>query len=497
MSIRLVPLTRGPVIVLDQPVTLIGRDRDCDVQLRSPRISRRHCRVTQGKDYLVVRDLGSANGVAVNGRRVKQARLRPGDELAIAHRRFRVVRAGGAGGKPRGRRPAEPLERLIARCSRQEREAVLAATWIVACVDGKLRRKEKESLKAVRGALDVSDAVVARVEQKARAGTLKTGIPSGSAARRVMYHYVLEVAAADGNIAERERQIAEAIGRRLGLRPKEVAAKLNVLSASHDHVAAEPVPKSRDLNKLLPALRAGARARGVRSRSTSPSIGGQRATSGAQAGLASVRTALPGRGAGGAGSARARSPSANDPVARALTDLQSSDAFRCRSAARFLANREPDERRDEVAQALEPLLRAPDALTREPGVKALGTWGTKQSVPRLIAALEDESLSVRWAALETLGKLRDGRAAEAVAARLTEDRTQAGKALQAMGPVAEKAVLACVNHKDRMVQLQACKILKVIGTKQSVRGLREAVRSRRALVASAAGEALQAIATAG
>jgi pSer/pThr/pTyr-binding forkhead associated (FHA) protein len=38
----------------------------------------------------VVRDLGSTNGIRVNGMRVKTGRLRPGDELSIAHIRYRL-----------------------------------------------------------------------------------------------------------------------------------------------------------------------------------------------------------------------------------------------------------------------------------------------------------------------------------------------------------------------------------------------------------------------
>ena len=40
-------------------------------------------------DEVVVRDLGSTNGIRINGRRVGIGRLRPGDELAIAHIRYR------------------------------------------------------------------------------------------------------------------------------------------------------------------------------------------------------------------------------------------------------------------------------------------------------------------------------------------------------------------------------------------------------------------------
>jgi pSer/pThr/pTyr-binding forkhead associated (FHA) protein len=41
-------------------------------------------------DQVVVRDLGSTNGIRINGMRVETGRLKPGDELAIAHIRYRL-----------------------------------------------------------------------------------------------------------------------------------------------------------------------------------------------------------------------------------------------------------------------------------------------------------------------------------------------------------------------------------------------------------------------
>jgi pSer/pThr/pTyr-binding forkhead associated (FHA) protein len=47
--------------------------------------------MTSENDQVVVRDLGSTNGIRINGRRVESGRLRPGDELSIAHFRYRLV----------------------------------------------------------------------------------------------------------------------------------------------------------------------------------------------------------------------------------------------------------------------------------------------------------------------------------------------------------------------------------------------------------------------
>ena len=62
---------------------VIGRSRDCDVQLADANVSRRHAELRQeGASYWVV-DLGSTNGVEVNGKRVKRAKLRSGDKITM------------------------------------------------------------------------------------------------------------------------------------------------------------------------------------------------------------------------------------------------------------------------------------------------------------------------------------------------------------------------------------------------------------------------------
>ena len=74
--------------VLEGPVAVLGRSRESDCVFRDPNISRRHAELRRGPtgDWQVV-DLGSTNGVKVNGRRV-EARLSPGDEVTLGTTRF-------------------------------------------------------------------------------------------------------------------------------------------------------------------------------------------------------------------------------------------------------------------------------------------------------------------------------------------------------------------------------------------------------------------------
>ena len=92
MPVCLVPLEKGRSIVVDKAIVFIGRDASCDVVLtRSRRISRKHCCLAQVNNRLVIRDLGSMNGVRVNGERVRGvAGLEIGDEVWIGDLKYRL-----------------------------------------------------------------------------------------------------------------------------------------------------------------------------------------------------------------------------------------------------------------------------------------------------------------------------------------------------------------------------------------------------------------------
>ena len=90
MSPRFVAIDEAPDITLDRALVVVGRHPNCDTQLNSLRVSRHHCCMIREDDQVVVRDLGSTNGIRINGIRVETGRLRPGDELSIAHFRYRL-----------------------------------------------------------------------------------------------------------------------------------------------------------------------------------------------------------------------------------------------------------------------------------------------------------------------------------------------------------------------------------------------------------------------
>jgi hypothetical protein len=75
--------------VLSGSRMLIGRSRDCDVSVDDPNISRRHAELRNEDGRWIITDLGSTNGVKVNGRRVEQAALEAGDEIVLGLVRLR------------------------------------------------------------------------------------------------------------------------------------------------------------------------------------------------------------------------------------------------------------------------------------------------------------------------------------------------------------------------------------------------------------------------
>lgn len=121
MPIRLVPIADGKAIKLDKPVVLIGRNPDCDVILtRSRKVSRAHCIIACIENSVFVRDLGSTNGVWLNGQRVeRESSVRIGDELSIADVRYQLLNVER---EIRGSSPEIPVAESEPKRDRSERD---------------------------------------------------------------------------------------------------------------------------------------------------------------------------------------------------------------------------------------------------------------------------------------------------------------------------------------------------------------------------------------
>lgn len=191
-----------------------------------------------------------------------------------------------------------------------------------------------------------------------------------------------------------------------------------------------------------------------------------------------------------------KKPLTEEDITDLLREIKNPDGFKARAAIDRLAQAEATaKRRNEVAKALEPLATGQDHFTRLAALKALETWGVKDNVPGLLKLVSHEDVFARMGVMTVLGKLKDERAADALAARLPEfgDRRHAADALKAIGPPAEKAVLKLIKHTDLFLRHEVCNILKDIGTKDSIPALEEATLDGNGLVANSAKAALKAV----
>lgn len=121
---ELIPQGGGDPIPLIKKQLLIGRRESCDVILRFANVSAHHCQLFINGGYWYIRDMKSRNGVKVNGIKVQEKRIDPGDELAIAKHKYELLYSpadlGAVGPPPADDLPAEIMnESLLSRAGLQ------------------------------------------------------------------------------------------------------------------------------------------------------------------------------------------------------------------------------------------------------------------------------------------------------------------------------------------------------------------------------------------
>jgi hypothetical protein len=70
---------------------VVGRDPTCDLSEADPLLSRRHAEFSISGDDIVVRDLGSRNGIYINGTRIAEGTLQSGDVVRVGHLQMQYV----------------------------------------------------------------------------------------------------------------------------------------------------------------------------------------------------------------------------------------------------------------------------------------------------------------------------------------------------------------------------------------------------------------------
>lgn len=185
--IRFALSTPSGLRALDEGEYFLGRSSECDIVLASSRASRRHAKLVVTEDRATIEDLGSANGVFVNGARLaaKPQRLAHDDFLVVGDLALEVIIEEVLADAPRvaprpvsARPPALPSGHMAT--SRAHALELLAAVADRALTSGHPERAER-----------TLDEWLLTTLQAAR-----TGRPSEPRLNDLAFRYSLELAVA-------------------------------------------------------------------------------------------------------------------------------------------------------------------------------------------------------------------------------------------------------------------------------------------------------------
>ena len=87
--------------------TTIGRVEDNAFAITDPSVSSHHCEVLLRGPDIVVRDLNSTNGTFINGERITEAALKPGQILRLGQIELRLETGAPAGSTGAGKKPMD------------------------------------------------------------------------------------------------------------------------------------------------------------------------------------------------------------------------------------------------------------------------------------------------------------------------------------------------------------------------------------------------------
>ncbi len=98
----------GEVLPLSEGAAVAGREPDCDLYLPSRRVSRKHCRFTLESDRCVAEDLGSANGMLINGHPMEACELVPGTHIQMGDALMVYEQGNAETTRPLPEEPSDP-----------------------------------------------------------------------------------------------------------------------------------------------------------------------------------------------------------------------------------------------------------------------------------------------------------------------------------------------------------------------------------------------------
>jgi pSer/pThr/pTyr-binding forkhead associated (FHA) protein len=89
----------GMEYLLTKDHTVIGRDKDADIALKDPLVSRQHVAIVYREGNYLLKDLESTNGTRMSGTLIKQADLHHGDKFRTGDTTFQFILEDTGGNK--------------------------------------------------------------------------------------------------------------------------------------------------------------------------------------------------------------------------------------------------------------------------------------------------------------------------------------------------------------------------------------------------------------
>jgi pSer/pThr/pTyr-binding forkhead associated (FHA) protein len=178
---------------LSQGEFFIGRSAECQLALDDPLVSRKHALLMVGSESVIIKDLGSRNGIVVNGTKIDSSRvLLDGDRIVIGSQELTVILS-------RLRRPGEGTPAA--------RRAVTQTLSSVAPARGGVSASE-----GLRGGVMTSEPPRSRAPASVPTGGTMSEPPAESTSRRIDAFPVLSTLAdkafALGHADDAERILA-------------------------------------------------------------------------------------------------------------------------------------------------------------------------------------------------------------------------------------------------------------------------------------------------
>ena len=139
-------------------------------------------------------------------------------------------------------------------CSRAEQKAIVAYCCYMAFRDRSVRRQEIELVESIADVMNISSLRIAKLTRKARRRRLKIMKPESNAARKLLFHLALRMAAVDTNINSRERSAIDKLAEQLRIKPDSVERELQKLLQETETLAAAEPQREKQAEELAGAI---------------------------------------------------------------------------------------------------------------------------------------------------------------------------------------------------------------------------------------------------